>query len=86
MAAKKTTTLVRPHDWLITMPKLHIPNTVAWGLLKWARWVDTVATHWDNPSWRVMAFLLIGVSVKQSYHESARLAAMLANCSPAVSR
>src|SRR5713101_6848732 len=56
--ASSRLTAVRAHERASTIPKLHIANTVAWGLLKWDRWCMIVVSHWSKPAWQNMASLL----------------------------
>src|SRR3954447_9976755 len=50
--ARKVATVPRPQQRVKAMPKLHSAKTVAWGLLRCGKVVDTVVVHSDNWSWR----------------------------------
>src|SRR3954453_5007594 len=52
---RKVATVPLPQERVKAMPKLHSAKTVAWGLERWGKLVDTVVVHSDNWSWRDMA-------------------------------
>src|SRR6266545_4105515 len=55
--AKNVATVVRPHERVQAMPKLHSARTVACGLVRCGMLLDTQSVHCDNPSWRAISLL-----------------------------
>src|SRR5882724_10248135 len=47
------------------MPRLHSASTVAWGLLKWGRWVWIVSVHSITRGWQDIEVLLGGMGYTQ---------------------
>src|SRR5919199_6285050 len=54
-SARKVATVPRPQERVKAMPQLQSAKTVAWGLERCGRLVDTVVVHSDNCAWRDMA-------------------------------
>src|SRR6266481_5768913 len=63
--ARNALTAVNAQERARTMPRLHSASTVAWGLLKWGRWVWMVSVHSITRGWQDIEVLLRSMGYTQ---------------------
>src|SRR6266446_5521830 len=63
--ARNALTAVNAQERARTMPRLHSASTVAWGLLKWGRWVWMVSVHSVTRGWQDIEVLLRSMGYTQ---------------------
>src|SRR6267143_1895952 len=63
--ARNALTAVNAPERARTMPRLHSASTVAWGLLKWGRWVWMVSVHSITRGWQDIEVLLRSMGYTQ---------------------
>src|SRR5712664_3079932 len=56
--ARNALTAVSAQERARTIPRLHRASTVAWGLVKWGKWVWIVVVHSVTRGWQDIVFLL----------------------------
>src|SRR5215813_6932089 len=56
--ARNALTAVSAQERARTIPRLHKASTVAWGLVKWGKWVWIVVVHSVTRGWQDIVFLL----------------------------
>src|SRR5712691_10629292 len=56
--ARNALTAVSAQERARTIPRLHRASTVAWGLVRWGKWVWIVVVHSVTRGWQDIRFLL----------------------------